>query len=73
MVDGWFGHPEHGAMDYRLFERLDSILKRELPAVIDAATAETGCALAATMRDELEAEFHDAGDPLRPRPGYGEP
>lgn len=56
-----------------LFTRLDAILRRELPGVIDAETAEAGCALAVTMREELIAELHDAGDPLRPRPGYGIP
>lgn len=71
MVDDWFGDPGEGAMANNFFMRLDAILRRELPGVIDAATAQVGCALAATMRDELITERNDAGDPLRPRPGYG--
>ena len=68
MIDGWFGEdPESGALAASFVERLDAVLKRELPGVLDAETPEAGAAVSATMRDALVIEFEDAGDPRSPR------
>lgn len=67
MVDGWWG-PADGAVATAFADRLDAVVKRELPGVLAADSAEAGTATAVTLLQELVAEFNlMGGDPLRPR------
>lgn len=67
MIDDWFGDdPESGALAASFVARLDAVLKRELPGILAAETAEAGAAVCVTMRDALVSEFDEAGDPRSP-------
>lgn len=65
MVDQWFGD-EDGAVATAFCDRLDAVVTREMPGILDAEASDEGTALAATMRDMLVAEYNFAGDPRRP-------
>jgi hypothetical protein len=73
MADRWFGDGEGGAVATTFLKRVDAVIKRELPGVLEADSAELGTALAVTMRDQLVAEVNLAGDVLMPSYGHDDP
>jgi hypothetical protein len=69
MVDAWFGEGDDRRLASSFIERIDVVVKRELPGVLAAADAETGTNLAAALDEALVCEHQLAGDPLRPHYG----
>jgi hypothetical protein len=67
MIDRWFDN-YGGGLSARFVDRIDELVRRELPGVLDSDT-HTGCTLAAALRDNLIAEANLAGDLLRPQYG----
>ena len=73
MIDGWFGDdPESGALASSFVAKVDAVLRRELPGILDADTPEAGSAVSVTMRDALVSEFQDARDPRFPVYGHAD-
>lgn len=67
-IDDSFGDAdEDGGVTQDFADRIDAVLARELPGVLDAESAEIGTAVARTLRDDLAREFRAAGHPLHPR------
>lgn len=64
MIDHWFEH-SGGALAHQFLNRVDQLLQRELPGLM-SADVEAGCALAASLHEQLVAEASYAGDLLNP-------
>lgn len=62
----WWGDDENAGVAVSFLHRVNTVLKTELGAALDATDTDEACAIAATMRDQLVQIGLDAGSPMTP-------